>query len=136
MLTFWCLATSTLGQAFLGLLGPGIVVWLWQIMKSTAFDARGGPQTDIALSKWYLKVAKVFSWILLVFWLASAALYFGSYDSLSGKGCDAKLTGSASCWVSAFLWSLLPLLLLIIVVALSYVKYQDHDDKAKTALRG
>lgn len=135
MLTFWCLATSTLGQGFLGLLGPAIVVWLWQVEKSEAFEARGGPKADIMFAKKNLKFAKISSWVLFTFWLASVILYFGTYNSVSGKGCDAELVGSARCWVTGFIWSLLPLLLATLLVAFFYLKFQKHDENAKTASR-
>lgn len=135
MATFWCIASSTLGQAFLGLLGPTIVVWLWRIVKAKSFYSSAGPRTDITLANQYVNRAKWGALTQLPFWALSCAAYLGTYVSVEGKGCDAEFNDTANSWLLAFQWSLLPLGVTSLLVSFFYFKFQEHDELAREQSR-
>lgn len=83
------------------------------------------------MAKKHARFARRFVVVVLLFWLLTLVLYAGSYVTLEGKKCDAKPKGSAETWVGLWVWSLMPLVIFFIVLAVRHIKYRMYDEEAR-----
>jgi hypothetical protein len=131
----WCLTSSPIATAALGLLGPTAAVWLWQVWRAKAYTASEGPQAAISKAKHYASRARWWLIPVFVLWIFTLVLYSGSYLSLDGKGCDATFTQSADRWLRWFGGSLIPLMASFLGLAYQHLQFRRYDEEAKQASR-
>ena len=127
----WCLTSSPLAKAALGLLGPTSAVWLWQVWRAKSYTSDSGPQSNIGKARKYAKKARRLLIPVMACWLLTLYLYAQSYISLKGKGCDATFTSSANTWVKWFVWSLVPLIVFFCALAYQHLQFRRYDETAR-----
>jgi|GEM_PF-4028103 hypothetical protein len=131
----WCLASSPIATAALGLLGPTAAVWFWQVWRAKAYTSTEGAQTAISKARRYASRARRWLVPVLLLWTVTLVLYSGSYVSADGKGCDAAFTPSANRWLEWFGYSLIPLVVAFVGLAYQHIQFRRYDEEARQTQR-
>jgi len=128
----WCLASSELARAGLGLLGPAAAIWFWQVWRAKSHTSKAGPQSNAARSRQYAQVGRWLVWPVAAFWIVTLTFYSIAHVALLGKDCDAQFTQPAThLWVALFVWSLVPLLVSFIALAAVHLQFRRYDSAAR-----
>jgi hypothetical protein len=126
--TSWCVASSPLVKAALGLLGPTCAVWFFQVWRAKAHSSAA---YQAGKAGQYAGRAKKLLIALGAFWVLTALLYTAAFVNAKGKECDANLSSCAALIVALFVWSLAPLVFFLCLVAYDYLQYLRYNEQAK-----